>query len=317
MTTLEERKLKSNLFILPGFIFIGIFILFAAFKSPDDAMIVQEQQNKVNTMLPNPKATLGKDVKEAEYLKNRFENSDANNISDYNYMVLANKSSQNEATANGQQDTPKLNKEVDLEEQANINKLKNAGRQNNENNYTNQTRSNNKAEILKEAIKRADEETAVSKDTKQEQTPEKKITIEEKVVPKQNRSRFNSSSIKKTGSEIQAKVYETVMVRNGDQIKIILNENTLSDDGMNIPKGTIITGLVNFTQNRINIHTQTVRYNNSILPFRRTIHDIDGLAGIAVPSSLRAEFNKQLSNEATDQVSDVIASNTSKGIIPS
>lgn len=133
-------------------------------------------------------------------------------------------------------------------------------------------------------------------ETQQKEVSSPVVIEEQEVLPKKEeapkkKSRFFSSSSNQTNSNtIEAKVSGEQKVKSGGTLKLVLAQDVVLPDGTLFPKGTPLFGQVELSKNRLQVHISSIRIKNDILPFRKTVYDRDGLAGIYIPDNTTAEI---------------------------
>lgn len=133
-------------------------------------------------------------------------------------------------------------------------------------------------------------------ETQQKEVSSPVVIEEQEVLPQKEeapkkKSRFFSSSSNQTNSNtIEAKVSGEQKVKSGGTLKLILSQDVVLPDGTLLQKGTPLFGQVELSKNRLQVHISSIRIKNDILPFRKTVYDRDGLAGIYIPDNTTAEI---------------------------
>ncbi|WP_321345151.1 conjugative transposon protein TraM [uncultured Draconibacterium sp.] len=83
---------------------------------------------------------------------------------------------------------------------------------------------------------------------------------------------------------IKAEIYETTTVLNGNRLKLRLLEDTRIN-GQQIPKNSFIYGVCKIKNERLLIEITQLPVENSFVPVKLTICDLDGLEGLYVPDN--------------------------------
>lgn len=96
---------------------------------------------------------------------------------------------------------------------------------------------------------------------------------------------------------IKAKIMSTGTIKNGQTVRIITEETANLNYNV-IPSGTIIAGIVNFSENRMNIKFSTIRLKNKIIKVNLVVYSMDGLEGFAVDSE---NFTEDVENEGISE----------------
>lgn len=124
----------------------------------------------------------------------------------------------------------------------------------------------------------------------------------------QGRKGFKTEDAKSTrGSDkatIQAVIHgEQKGVRSSSQVFIRLLE-PVTIKGTTIPASTNLIGSVVFSENRVMITTESIKFNGDLYPFRGTIYDQDGMKGLYTGENLANDMAKEGGQSAisgTDQ----------------
>ncbi|WP_346860819.1 conjugative transposon protein TraM [uncultured Draconibacterium sp.] len=83
---------------------------------------------------------------------------------------------------------------------------------------------------------------------------------------------------------IEAEIYETTTVLNGNRVKLRLLEDTRIN-GQQIPKNSFVYGVCKIKNERLLIEITQLPVENSFVPVKLTICDLDGLEGLYVPDN--------------------------------
>lgn len=141
-------------------------------------------------------------------------------------------------------------------------------------------------------------------ETQQKEVSSPVVIEEQEVLPQKEeapkkKSRFFSSSSNQTNSNtIEAKVSGEQKVKSGGTLKLVLVQDVVLPDGTLLQKGTPLFGQVELSKNRLQVHISSIRIKNDILPFRKTVYDRDGLAGIYIPDNTTAEIASDATSTA-------------------
>ncbi|RZM00526.1 MAG: conjugative transposon protein TraM, partial [Pedobacter sp.] len=84
---------------------------------------------------------------------------------------------------------------------------------------------------------------------------------------------------------IPANVFAKQTILQGAVLKLILSD-TVSIDGIVIPKGQELFGLCNLTNQRLLVDIKTIRLGNNIIPVDLSIYSLDGIKGIPAPDAI-------------------------------
>lgn len=110
---------------------------------------------------------------------------------------------------------------------------------------------------------------------------EKKVSSpndEEQEQPK--RGRFNSGLRSKT-KEIRVLVLGEQELKNEAPLKMVLAQS-ISLEGVSIPKGTALYGIVHSSNGRMNVSVSSIRYRDQSFSVSLSVYDRDGLNGINI-----------------------------------
>lgn len=124
----------------------------------------------------------------------------------------------------------------------------------------------------------------------------------------QGRKGFKTENAQSTGggdkATIQAVIHgEQKGVRSSSQVFIRLLE-PVTIKGTTIPASTNLIGSVVFSENRVMITTESIKFNGDLYPFRGTIYDQDGMRGLYTGENLANDVAKEGGQSAisgTDQ----------------
>lgn len=132
------------------------------------------------------------------------------------------------------------------------------------------------------------------------QPQEKPLEVTKTSVASQE---FNTVMPPKQDSFIMAMIDENVTGYTGSRIRLRLLEDI--NVGKNvITKGTYIYALINgFSGQRVTLAIKSILYNNTLLPVKLDVYDMDGLLGLYVPSSAFRDFTKDLSGNSMQGIS--------------
>ena len=96
---------------------------------------------------------------------------------------------------------------------------------------------------------------------------------------------------------VKAMVFSEQTIVSGSRVGLRLLEN-ITIRGRVIPEGTRLYGIANFGGQRVNITINQVQYEGRIIPMKLTVYDMDGLAGIYVPTILAVEQGRLAASQA-------------------
>lgn len=107
----------------------------------------------------------------------------------------------------------------------------------------------------------------------------------------------------KASLQVKALVDQDVTALAGSRIRIRLLEDMMVGE-VRVPSGSFLYAVVTgFSDQRIKLSISSVHYAGKILPVKLEVYDLDGLAGLYVPSSFFREFSKNIGGESIQGVS--------------
>ena len=107
----------------------------------------------------------------------------------------------------------------------------------------------------------------------------------------------------KASLQIKALIDQDVTAFAGSRIRIRLLEDMMIGE-VRVPSGSFLYAMVSgFSDQRIRLSIASVHYAGKILPVKLEVYDLDGLAGLYVPSSFFREFSKNIGGESIQGVS--------------
>ena len=126
----------------------------------------------------------------------------------------------------------------------------------------------------------------------------------------QESSNRNSIRVKPAGDiqdkaslQIKALVDQDITAFAGSRIRIRLMEDMMVGE-VKVPSSSLLYAMVSgFSDQRIKLSISSVHYAGKILPVKLEVYDLDGLAGLYVPSSFFREFSKNIGGESIQGVS--------------
>lgn len=147
-----------------------------------------------------------------------------------------------------------------------------------------------------------------------------------KVEPKQetttpsttrHRNGFNDSPDEKSSQEdnntttstsINVVVHSDQSVKNGSTVRLRAIEDFMIN-GIKIPRNTFMSGKVNISGQRVNIHVPTIAYNGKLFDVSYIVYDSgDGLEGANVPDLILHDAAKEELNNSIDQANQITIS---------
>lgn len=103
--------------------------------------------------------------------------------------------------------------------------------------------------------------------------------------------------------QVKALVDQDVTALAGSRIRIRLLEDMMVGE-IRVPSGSFLYAMVSgFSDQRIKLSISSVHYAGKIMPVRLEVYDLDGLAGLYVPSSFFREFSKNIGGESIQGIS--------------
>lgn len=107
----------------------------------------------------------------------------------------------------------------------------------------------------------------------------------------------------KASLQVKGLVDQDITAFAGSRIRIRLMEDMMVGE-VKVPSGSFLYAVVNgFSDQRIKLSIFSVQYAGKILPVKLEVYDLDGLAGLYVPSSFFREFSKNIGGESIQGVS--------------
>ncbi|MFN4083980.1 MAG: conjugative transposon protein TraM [Bacteroidia bacterium] len=117
-----------------------------------------------------------------------------------------------------------------------------------------------------------------------------------------NTSSSTSSNNSSSPLEIKAVIDNSNRdVKAGSTVRIRITENC-NVSGVDIPKNTIISGIANFGNERVQIKVTSINYNGHILPVSLSAFEMDGIEGIYVPGGINQEIKEDAARSGAGSV---------------
>lgn len=91
---------------------------------------------------------------------------------------------------------------------------------------------------------------------------------------------------------VTAVVHEDQVLVNDAVIRLRLTQD-LVIDGVCIPAGTFLYGMVSLDKERLQVTVTTIRYGNYLFPVKLEGYDTDGLPGLYIPGAISRDVAKQ------------------------
>ncbi len=148
----------------------------------------------------------------------------------------------------------------------------------------------------------------VEKEVKEKQEIETTTRRKKRVLSSADSNKTNEQKIEKTDQTIPCRVYGAQKVRDNSKLKARITQKVLID-GITINRNTIITGIVNITNNKVRIKFETIQYKGKSLPINMQAYSRDGLEGIYIEGDIQNDAKKDAYSETINYAS---SSTTSK-----
>jgi len=113
------------------------------------------------------------------------------------------------------------------------------------------------------------------------------FTLEKKQSSGFNRETNQESSL------IKAEIYETTTVLNGNRVKMRLLESTRVN-GREIPQNTFVYGTCKIKNERLHIEITQLPVQQSFVPVKLNICDLDGMEGLYVPDNAARKVYREV-----------------------
>lgn len=118
-----------------------------------------------------------------------------------------------------------------------------------------------------------------------------------------NSSVFNTIKREEEGTFIKAIIDENITGYAGSRLRIRLLEDIAVGNKILKKNNYLYAIITGFGDQRVKLQIVTIMYENSILPIKLSIYDVDGMEGLYVPSSQFREFTKELGDASVQGVS--------------
>jgi conjugative transposon TraM protein len=106
----------------------------------------------------------------------------------------------------------------------------------------------------------------------------------------------------KASVQIKALIDQDITAFAGSRVRIRLMEDMMVGE-VRVPNGSFLYAMVSgFSDQRIKLSIVSVHFAGKILPVKLEVYDLDGLAGLYVPSSFFREFSKNIGGESIQGV---------------
>ncbi|TKT86018.1 conjugative transposon protein TraM [Dyadobacter frigoris] len=94
------------------------------------------------------------------------------------------------------------------------------------------------------------------------------------------------------GNAIPAVVHQDQQLVTGATVKLRLTGDVYVG-GVLIPKDSFVFGQASLNGERLMVQIVSIRYENSLLPVKLSVYDLDGIAGIHIPDAISRDVAKQ------------------------
>jgi conjugative transposon TraM protein len=118
-----------------------------------------------------------------------------------------------------------------------------------------------------------------------------------------NSSVFNTIKREEEGTFIKAIIDENITGYAGSRLRIRLLEDIAVGNKILKKNNYLYAIITGFGDQRVKLQIVTIMYENSILPIKLSIYDVDGMEGLYIPSSQFREFTKELGDASVQGVS--------------
>lgn len=113
---------------------------------------------------------------------------------------------------------------------------------------------------------------------------------------------------------IRAMIFRDQKIVNGSRLQMRLIE-PMKLRGREIPAGTMLYGVANFSSQRVSVSLTALQFENKIYPLRLTVHDMDGLPGIYVPNIMALEEAKQAAGQTVNSVNIPVVGSSASTVV--
>ncbi|GAA4429888.1 conjugative transposon protein TraM [Pontibacter saemangeumensis] len=100
---------------------------------------------------------------------------------------------------------------------------------------------------------------------------------------------------------IAAVVHETHTVVTGSTVKLRLTGDVYIN-GILVPEDNFVFGMASLDGERLHIHVNSIRYQNSLFPVDLSVYDMDGLEGIYIPGAITGEVARQSADRVVQDI---------------
>lgn len=94
------------------------------------------------------------------------------------------------------------------------------------------------------------------------------------------------------GNAISAEIDKDQTLVSGQVLRLRLTQDVFIA-GNRLPRGTLVSGKVSINNQRLMAEVESIQFENTILPVRLTVYDLDGMAGIHIPDEVARQVAKQ------------------------
>ena len=100
-------------------------------------------------------------------------------------------------------------------------------------------------------------------------------------------------------TSIPCKIYGDHRVTNNSKIRVRVTKN-VTINSQPIKRNTILTGIAQLTNTKVNIKFETIQYENKAIPLNMKAYSRDGLQGIYIEGGIQNEIKKDAIDEAIE-----------------
>lgn len=270
------------------FVFLCLCGLFFILGGGENANIVEEQKNNIDTipdiMVEDDATNKLEAYRKAEALIEK-ERKERELQSEHNSFDFFSKQLESPET-DLQTQTEELNEEISKSNE-NIEDLRELAQATPQKPRPQSPgSSNSKPRTKKEEVSYEDAMNAEKQKKHQEIEGIFKSTTDEKPEQKNPFKPINqNNSNRNKGTDIKAVIHGEQKNITSSSLVRIRTQQEMVVNGTTIPKNTIITGKANINKNRVEIVIDNIVYNDNTYPFKGEIYDINGSRGLYIPDN--------------------------------
>ncbi|MEN9919745.1 MAG: hypothetical protein RL662_2181 [Bacteroidota bacterium] len=289
----KDKKTKENVIIgliLSVIFIVTIYCLFFMGEKKDNKVekmveVVSDEKQKYNSKLEsltkkNEKIRVGSIE---NVIIEETENTDEALV---NLRKSLGNSSLSDVT-----DDPDIELLMQTEERLKSGALKNNKPNNNETiSRTTTVRANSTSVSNKQTNTNSSNTKTTKKDDNSKIEIKNEDHIEEEPRSKNNSRFFTGKRAEETGNTFSCSVHGEQEVVNGSTLKLRLLEAYTTQTGRVIPRGATLWAVCNISRERMFLTIENVIQGKDLIPISVDVYDIDGLKGIDLPNSVKAEI---------------------------